>query len=44
MFFHDYTMVVLVFIITGVGVMLGGLVGLGPLDGGLSEGQLLERV
>ena len=44
MLFHDFTMVVLVFIISGVGVVMGALIANPNIHLGLSEAQLLECV
>ena len=43
-FFHDYLILVLVFVITGVGYFLGGLIITRFSHRGLIEGQLLESV
>ena len=44
MFFHDYLILVLVFVITGVGHFIGGLATTRFSHRGLMEGQLLESV
>jgi len=43
-FFHDFTIIILTFILRFVGYLIGGLLINRYVDKGLLEGQLLERV
>lgn len=43
-FFHDFTILILSFILRFVGYLIGGLLVNRYVDKGLLEGQLLERV